>query len=140
METIITSIIGAVSVLLAALIPVWINRRNSSLENRLLGKWDCQWWSDGAKCDDDDMPFILFDRVSNNRISGTGRDKFGRYDMEGTFSNKTITLTTSRPNKSGGEIKLTIAKNSNKLEGIWDWRDTLRSEPYGGDTIWTKSK
>jgi len=154
MDTIITSIISAASVLLAALIPILINKRNSSSETKekekneiLLGEWNCEWWNnDGTKCADDDMPFVHFTEISNGEITGTGMDKNGRFDMKGPFSKNSLTLTGSRPDKSGGggEIKLTVVvdkvpENRIILNGVWEWRDTFKSKPYGGKTKWTKS-
>lgn len=143
METIITSTIGAVAVILAALIPYYLNRKSKSASNEneyLYGEWTCQWWyMNDLRCPDGDMETIMFTSISKNNIVAKGHDKNGTFEMKGQIFENTLSLIGSRPDKSGGEIILTITENKVQLKGIWNWRDDSSSESYGGKTKWTKS-
>jgi hypothetical protein len=141
MEALIASIIGGLAVIFAALIPFWVKRKKKDEpENSeyLLGDWGCEWWDNGKKCADDDMPLVRLNKIADGNVFGKGRDKNGSFEIQGQLIGKNLALTGSRPDGSGGKIDLNINNNKLSMNGWWEWSDDPNSKAYGGETKWIK--
>lgn len=140
------SIIGAVGVILAALITVW-GKKNSKKKkknnyNSLTGHWNCEWWDSnnnksGYNSTDKSMASIFLHENLDNKVAGEGTDVHGKYMIEGNMVNKTLLLLGYRGEEQG-EIKLIVDENNLTMSGTWTWH--FSSGDDGGKTKWTKSQ
>ncbi|PCJ81840.1 MAG: hypothetical protein COA57_13815 [Flavobacteriales bacterium] len=152
-DQILAALIGAVVVILVAIIPYVVKlisrlraeRQSNLMWGYLKGSWDGEWEcsTDGSKKEKiNDV--VTFNKIRGNKILGTGYAyKEGTYDIEGTANHLSILFTYKAVGENVDDIGaflLIKEGDNNHLSGKWLQYEISGQKIIYGDVVFTKQK